>query len=88
MTKVFINNATYDPEVIKPIVAQMLDSNGSDWISAGTRVLIKPNLLLPSKPKHAIVTHPMVTRCVVEYLLDKGAKVQVSDSPGIGNFHR
>jgi uncharacterized protein (DUF362 family)/NAD-dependent dihydropyrimidine dehydrogenase PreA subunit len=88
MTKVFINKATYDPEVIKPIVAQMLDSKGPNWISAGTRVLVKPNLLLPSKPEHGIVTHPLVTRCVVEYLLDKGAEVQVSDSPGIGNFHR
>ena len=88
MTKVFIDKATYDPEVIKPIIGKMLDSNGPDWIKPGARVLVKPNLLLPSKPKHAIVTHPMVTRCVVEYLLDKGAEVQVSDSPGIGNFHR
>jgi uncharacterized protein (DUF362 family)/ferredoxin-like protein FixX len=88
MTKVFIDKATYDPEVITPIIGKMLDSNGPDWITPGMRVLVKPNLLLPSKIKHAIVTHPMVTRCVVEYLLDKGAEVQVSDSPGIGNFHR
>jgi uncharacterized protein (DUF362 family) len=88
MTKVFIEKATYDPEVIKPVIGKMLDSKGPDWIKAGTRVLVKPNLLLPSKAKDGIVTHPQMTRCVVEYLLDKGAEVQVSDSPGIGNFHR
>jgi uncharacterized protein (DUF362 family)/NAD-dependent dihydropyrimidine dehydrogenase PreA subunit len=88
MDKVFIDKATYDPEVIKPIVEKMLDSKGPDWIKTGTRVLVKPNLLLPSKPEEGIVTHPLITRCVAEYLLDKGAEVQVSDSPGIGNFHR
>ena len=75
MTKVFIDKATYDPEVIKPIIGKMLDSKGPDWIKTGTRVLVKPNLLLPSKAKDGIVTHPQITRCVVEYLLDKGAEV-------------
>jgi uncharacterized protein (DUF362 family)/NAD-dependent dihydropyrimidine dehydrogenase PreA subunit len=88
MARVFIDKATYDPEVIKPIIGKMLNSKGPDWIKTGTRVLVKPNLLLPSKAEDGIVTHPQITRCVVEYLLDKGAEVQVSDSPGIGNFHR
>jgi uncharacterized protein (DUF362 family)/ferredoxin-like protein FixX len=51
-------------------------------------VVIKPNLLLPAPPERGIVTHPMIVRAVAAYLLDKGATVQVSDSPAVGNFHK
>ena len=40
------------------------------------------------RAEKAIVTHPQIVRIVVEYLLDKGAVVQVSDSPAAGNFHK
>jgi uncharacterized protein (DUF362 family) len=88
MAKVFIKEATYDPERLKTFVGEMLESRGSEWISAGTRVLVKPNLLMPARPDQAIVTHPYVVRAVVAYLLDKGATVQVSDSQGVGSFRK
>ena len=59
-----------------------------DRIRSGSRVLIKPNLLMPAPPEKGIVTHPMIVRAAVEYLLDKGSVVQVSDSPAVGNFHK
>lgn len=88
MTKVFIRQASYRADVIRPIIEQMLDSKGPDWIASGTRVLIKPNMLMASSPDQAIVTHPMIVRTVVEYMLDKGAHVQVSDSPPLSNFRK
>jgi uncharacterized protein (DUF362 family)/Pyruvate/2-oxoacid:ferredoxin oxidoreductase delta subunit len=88
MTKVFIRKATYAPEVLEPLIHSMLDSRGDGWISRGDRVLVKPNLLMPAAPEQAIVTHPEIVRIVAEYLLAKGAIVQVSDSPPIGNFHK
>ncbi len=88
MTKVFIRNARYDTDVIRPIIQEMFDSMGPDWITPGMRVVVKPNMLMPASPEQAIVTHPLVVRCVAAYLLGKGAKVQVSDSPPIGNFHK
>jgi uncharacterized protein (DUF362 family)/NAD-dependent dihydropyrimidine dehydrogenase PreA subunit len=88
MTKVFIKKAGYDPSMIRPMVAEMLDSMGPGWITSGMRVLVKPNLLQPAAPEKAIVTHPLICQTVVQYLLDKGARVQVSDSPGVGSFRK
>jgi uncharacterized protein (DUF362 family) len=89
MTKVFIHHVeSYSLDRIRAAVAKMLDSKGPDWITPGMRVVVKPNLLMPSVPEKAIVTHPLVVRAVAEYLLEKGARVQVSDSPPIGNFRK
>ena len=90
MAKVFIKRTSYasDLKALKTIVGEMLDSQGSDWIRPQARMLVKPNLLMPAQPALAIVTHPYVTRAVVEYLLDKGAKVQICDSQGVGTFRK
>jgi uncharacterized protein (DUF362 family)/Pyruvate/2-oxoacid:ferredoxin oxidoreductase delta subunit len=88
MTKVFIRNATYATESLRPLIHAMLDGCGAGWISRGDRVVVKPNMLLPAAPDKAIVTHPELVRIVAQYLIDKGASVQVSDSPAVGNFHK
>lgn len=89
MTKVYIRQAAgYSLDVLQPVITEMLDSNGTNWITPGTRVVVKPNLLMSAVPERAIVTHPLIVRVVVEYLLDKGARVQVSDSPPVGNFRK
>ncbi|MEJ2158168.1 MAG: DUF362 domain-containing protein [Desulfobacteraceae bacterium] len=88
MTKVFIRNAQYDTDVIRPIIHEMFDSMGPDWIAPGMRVVVKPNMLMTATPEEAIVTHPLIVRCVAAYLLGKGAEVQVSDSPPISSFHK
>ncbi len=86
MSNVFIRPAEYSEEVLAPIVRGMLDDLHSPNLSSGARVLVKPNLLLASEPERGIVTHPLIVRAVVQYLLEKGARVQVSDSPAVGNF--
>lgn len=88
MSKVFIKQASYDLAVIEPLVHQMFNDMGTDWITPGMRVLVKPNLLMPANPEKAIVTHPIVCKAVVQYLLDKGAQVQISDSPAVGSFRK
>lgn len=88
MSNVFIRQAAYNPSIIRDAVGEMFDSMGTDWIARGDRVLIKPNLLLAASPDRGIVTHPMICRAVAQYLLDKGAHVQVSDSPGVGSFRK
>jgi uncharacterized protein (DUF362 family) len=88
MTKVFIRNATYEPAKIRTLVDEMFGSMGPQWIQPGARVLVKPNLLMAATPEKAIVTHPLICRAVVQYLLERGAQVQVSDSPGVGSFRR
>ena len=86
MTTVYVRKADYEISRITQCVGEMLDASPLNRIGAGTRVVIKPNLLLPSAPDKGIVTHPMVVRAVVDYLLARGAVVAVSDSPAVGGF--
>lgn len=86
MSNVFIHPADYSEARLIPVIRGMLDELPSERVFPGARVLIKPNLLLAAEPERGIVTHPLIVRTVVEYLLDKGARVQVSDSPAVGNF--
>lgn len=88
MSKVFIRKAGYEKPLISQLVAEMLGSLPDGGIGAGSRVVLKPNLLLPSAPERGIVTHPSIVRAVAEYFLDKGARVHVGDSPAVGNFSK
>jgi uncharacterized protein (DUF362 family)/Pyruvate/2-oxoacid:ferredoxin oxidoreductase delta subunit len=88
MATVIVRNATYEYDQVRPIVFQMLDKLAGDKIQPGLHVLIKPNVLSAARPEDAILTHPQVIRAVVEYVLQKGARAQVSDSPAIGSFEK
>jgi uncharacterized protein (DUF362 family)/ferredoxin len=86
MSQVLVRQATYDPHALRPLIFEMMEAMGGAQIHGGSRVLIKPNLLAPAKPRHAILTHPAIIRFVVEYVLSKGARPLVADSPAIGSF--
>ncbi|BBO70107.1 (4Fe-4S)-binding protein [Desulfosarcina alkanivorans] len=86
MPTVFIRNAAYNEHVLRPIIYEMLASGEAPVIKAGTRVLIKPNFLAPAVPEKALTTHPLIVRAVAEFALEKGARVQISDSPAMGSF--
>jgi uncharacterized protein (DUF362 family) len=88
MSIVFIKTATYDYETLKPAVFEMLGAMGENLIPKGSRVLIKPNLLSPAVPEAAVITHPSVIRAVAEYVLAKGGRPLISDSPGMGSIDK
>ena len=88
MSRVIIKNSSYDYRVLKPHVFDMLDALGGGDINRRTKVLIKPNFLVPAGPETAVDTHPLVIRAVVEYVLKKDVKPQISDSPAMGSFDR
>ena len=88
MPRVFIKTSSYDYAVLRPQVFALMDACGGNAIAKNTRVLIKPNFLSAAKPETAIVTHPLLTKAVVEYVLSRGARPQISDSPAIGSFER
>lgn len=88
MKKIIIRKATYDHASVGPAVFEALDSFLSGTNMKGARVVIKPNLLSPSPPEAAIVTHPAVVRAAAQYVLQRGAHAQVSDSPAVGSFER
>jgi uncharacterized protein (DUF362 family) len=55
------------------------------YIKNGERVLLKTNLLTPSKPEKAVVTHPAVINAVAQAILKIGAIPYIGDSPS-GQF--
>lgn len=88
MPKVIFKKSTYQYKHLKPLIYQMIDTIGPDLIQKEKRVLIKPNLLSPAKPEKAITTHPLIVRIIAEYVLAKGGRPIISDSPPLGSFDK
>jgi len=88
MSEVIVRTSTYEEKRLRPLLFEMLARLDGGRIRHGARVLVKPNLLSPASPEDAVLTHPLVVKAVVEYALEKGAAVQLSDSPAIGSFER
>ncbi len=88
MKEVVFRKAEYDYAVLKPSVFEMIDSICGSSIRKSMKVLIKPNMLLPANPEAAVISHPLVVKAAAEYILEKGASVQISDSPAVGLFDK
>jgi uncharacterized protein (DUF362 family)/ferredoxin len=76
----------YDAAALAAIVPALLDGTGMRPVERGMRVLVKPNFLAPADPGRAMTTHPLVLRAAVEFVLGRGGRVTVADSPGRGSF--
>lgn len=47
--------------------------------------ILKPNIVIPAKPKTAIITHPYVVEAVVNVLEEKGFEdIIIGEGPGLG----
>lgn len=88
MSMVILRKATYNYDTLKPQIFEMLDFFCGSLIKKNSRVVIKPNLLTPASPDRAVLTHPLIVKASVEYVLQKGAHPQISDSPGTGSFEK
>lgn len=86
MANVLVRKASYNYEQLKPVFFEIIEMLAGEKIKPGNRVLIKPNMLSAAAPQDAILTHPLIIKAAVEYVLEKGARPQVSDSPAIGSF--
>ena len=73
--------SNYGKKDLSQVIPKLMDAAGLD-ISYGTRVLLKPNLLMK---KPLACTSPQVISILAAYLLDLGAKVTIADSPGFGS---
>ncbi|HIJ57626.1 MAG TPA: DUF362 domain-containing protein [Deltaproteobacteria bacterium] len=88
MTPVIVRESAYDYNTLKPTIWNIIETLEHNPFKKNSRILIKPNLLLPAKPEKAITTHPLVVRAVAEYALNAGCTVTVADSQATGTFHR
>ena len=88
MSQVIFKKASYDYQALKSALFEMIRAIEDGKIKRQARVLIKPNLLMPATPEHAILTHPLIVKAIVEYVLDKGGRPLISDSPAMGSFEK
>lgn len=77
---------TYDEEKVYAAVKRAVDLVGGvgAFVPRGSRVLLKPNLLMGAEPNRAVTTHPTVVKAVARLLADHGCTVVIADSPGAG----
>ena len=75
----------YDPIHVFAAVKTALDLQGglSNFIRPGSKVLVKPNLLMAKEPDAAITTHPEVVRAAIRLLKEINCKIIVGDSPSV-----
>lgn len=71
---------SYHAPDLSLIIGKLLDVAGPR-ITAGDRVLVKPNMV---SLRPLSCTTPAVVKAVCSWLLEHGARITVSDSPGIG----
>lgn len=74
---------SYDYEKIKAAVDKLFDALSLDkLIQPGDKVVIKPNLVMKSKPEAAIITHPLVVAAVGSRVKALGGDVTIAESAG------
>lgn len=76
----------YAPVSLREAVDRLLDACGARF-SPGQMVLVKPNLVSRANAGLSC-THPAVAAALCGVLLDRGAQVQVADSPAFGSAER
>jgi uncharacterized protein (DUF362 family)/Pyruvate/2-oxoacid:ferredoxin oxidoreductase delta subunit len=86
MTGVIVRNAVYNYDQLQPVFFEIMETLAGDKIKPGNHVLIKPNMLCAAQPEDAVITHPLIVKAAAEYVLQKGARPYVSDSPALGSF--
>ena len=75
---------SYEPGDVRAALAEVIAAMGglAAFIRPGQTVLLKPNLLSPRVPEHAVTTHPEVVRQVIRLCVEAGAgRIWVGDSP-------
>ncbi|MFH1406948.1 MAG: DUF362 domain-containing protein [Candidatus Omnitrophota bacterium] len=74
----------YDKEGVYSSLKQVFNLLGGieKYLSAGQKVLIKPNMLSQRPPESGAGTHPEFVRALIRIVRDAGALPMVGDSPG------
>ena len=76
---------SYDPVAVEPAIRNAINLLGgiTNFINPGSRVLVKPNLLMSKSPEFGITTHPEVVRGVIHLLKEINCKIVVGDGPSV-----
>ncbi|MEI8175705.1 MAG: DUF362 domain-containing protein [Candidatus Omnitrophota bacterium] len=76
---------TYEREAVDAAVRRTVGLLGGieQFIKPGSKVLIKPNLLMAKEPSCAVTTHPEVVRSIIRILKAIDCSVIVGDGPSV-----
>ncbi len=77
--------ASYDRELVCAKVREALELTGGIMrhVKPGSKVLLKPNLLMAIEPERAITTHPEFVRAVIKLLKEIDCKIYLGDGPSV-----
>lgn len=74
---------SYRAEELEPLIDRIFRELGIyDKLKPGMTAVLKPNLVLRSKPEEAAITHPAFTAAVGKCVKRAGAQVLIAESPG------
>ena len=75
----------YEPNLVLERAKKAIDLIGgiSNFINPGSKVLVKPNLLMAKEPEFGIDTHPEVVRSVIKVLKEINCAIFVGDGPSV-----
>ena len=81
--------SSYESKLVDDSVRKAIDLLGgiSNFIKPGSRVLVKPNLLMGVAPEAGVCTHPEVIRAVIKLLKEINCKISLGDSPSVWGKH-
>ena len=76
---------SYEPAVVEQAVRNTVKLLGgiTCFVKPGSRVLVKPNLLMSKGPEYAITTHPQVVSSVIHILKEINCRVILGDGPSV-----
>jgi uncharacterized protein (DUF362 family)/Pyruvate/2-oxoacid:ferredoxin oxidoreductase delta subunit len=76
---------SYEPIAVEQAVRNTVNLLGgiTCFVKPGSRVLVKPNLLMSKGPEYAITTHPQVVSSVIHILKEINCRIVVGDGPSV-----
>ncbi|MFA5092871.1 MAG: DUF362 domain-containing protein [Candidatus Omnitrophota bacterium] len=76
---------SYAPAVVEQALRDTLKILGgiTSFIKPGSKVLVKPNLLMSKPPEAGITTHPEVVRGMIHVLKEINCQIIVGDGPSV-----
>jgi len=75
----------YAPVLVEAALRNVLNLLGglTGFVKPGSRVLVKPNLMMSKPPEFGITTHPEVVRAMIHLLKEIDCRIVVGDGPSV-----
>ncbi|MCH2207742.1 MAG: DUF362 domain-containing protein [Lentisphaerales bacterium] len=85
-----LKQSAYNRQEIKDLLTKAFESEGGfkNLLQGNTKVLLKPNFVMPEEADGCSTTHPDFYMSIAELLLEAGCKVGIGESPAFGTCEK